>query len=133
MQYVEPRDRPEQVPAITFRIDLGSPHSGAVVILGLLPDEETGKEEPFELFIDYSTEEFRDYDPNHVLDNRVHIDSITRLVSLCLRSRISPREIVKQLSGFTCHPQIRGDKSIPDGVARILSRYVEEEEDAAGK
>ncbi len=123
MDYITPRDRPKDVPAITYPIRLETPHSGILVILGILPDEE-GKEQPFELFVEYSGEEFAAYDPEHLHDNRVHLDAISRLVSLCLRSRIDPNEIIKQLAGFTCHPKINGDRSIPDGISRILREFV---------
>lgn len=134
MEYITPRDRPRDVPAITYAINLGWPHSGILVVLGVLPDEEE-EEQPFELFVEYSGEEFATYDPEHLHDNRVHLDAIGRLVSLCLRSRIDPNQIIKQLAGFTCHPLIGGDRSIPDGISRILRAYVgpvseEEEHDA---
>ena len=124
MNYITPRDRPKDVPAITYPIHLETPHSGILIILGILPDEETGKDAPFELFVEYSGEVFADYDPEHLHDNRVHLDAISRLVSLCLRSRIDPNEVIKQLAGFVCHPKINGDTSIPAGISRILREFV---------
>lgn len=123
VKYVTPRDRPKDVPAITYPIHLETPHSGILVILGILPDDE-GKDAPFELFVEYSGEEFATYDPEHLHDNRVHLDAISRLISLCLRSRIHSDEIIKQLAGFVCHPKINGDQSIPDGISRILRDFV---------
>ncbi len=136
MDYVTPRNRPRTVPAITYPIHLETPHSGILVILGILPDDE-GEDAPFELFVEYSGEVYADYDPEHLHDNRVHLDAISRLISLCLRSRIHSDEIIKQLAGFVCHPKINGDRSIPDGISRILREFVgpplklKEAEDAA--
>ncbi len=59
------------------------------------------------------------------------IEAETRLVSLALRSGVSPKAIIKQLSGIRC-PSPSWDEgkqvlSCPDGVAKVLAEAAEVE------
>ena len=59
------------------------------------------------------------------------LEAISRLTSLALRSGIPTEEIVKQLQGITCCPTWDDGiliKSIPDGMAHVLSRIIRPEQ-----
>ena len=56
-----------------------------------------------------------------------HLEGLSRMVSLCLRSGISPDAIVEQLSGITSEPvwdQGTLIRSAEDGVAHVLKRHL---------
>ena len=57
-----------------------------------------------------------------------HLEAISRLASLALRSGIDPNDIVQQLRGITSEPvwdSGRLVRSAPDAVALVLSRHME--------
>jgi len=60
------------------------------------------------------------------------LESVGRLISLCLRSEIKPREIVKQLKAIRCpNPRlVRGGPilSCPDAIAKAIEEYIEGKE-----
>jgi len=60
------------------------------------------------------------------------IEAIGRLISLCLRSGVEPRDIIKQLKGIRCpNPLLtRGGTilSCPDAIAKALEEHIEGKE-----
>lgn len=58
-------------------------------------------------------------------------EAIGRLISLCLRSNIPLENIIKQLSGISCDRPVHSShglvRSVPDGVAKILSTLLNSE------
>ena len=62
-----------------------------------------------------------------------NLESISRLISLALRSGIDPDQVVAQLRGITCCPVWDGGtmiRSTPDAVAMVLSRHLEVDDQA---
>ena len=58
-----------------------------------------------------------------------HLEGLSRMVSLCLRSGIAASEIVDQLSGITSEPFWDNGvliRSAEDGLAQVLKRYLQE-------
>ena len=59
-----------------------------------------------------------------------HLDGLSRLISLALRSGIDPAQVVDQLRGTTCCPVWDGGtlvRSAEDAVALVLSRHISEQ------
>ena len=57
-----------------------------------------------------------------------HLEGLSRMISLCLRSSIAPHEIVSQLKGITSEPiwdQGILIRSAEDAVAQVLSRHID--------
>ena len=56
------------------------------------------------------------------------IESIGRLISLALRSNVDPNQIVKQLSGISCHQSLTVDNikimSCADAIAKIIKIHL---------
>lgn len=58
-------------------------------------------------------------------------EAVGRLISLCLRSGISLKSIIKQLRGITSRPIWQDGEqilSVPDAIGRALSRYLTEDD-----
>ena len=56
-----------------------------------------------------------------------HLEGLSRMVSLCLRSGIAPNVIIEQLSGITSEPVWDNGvliRSAEDGVAHVLRRHL---------
>ncbi len=60
-----------------------------------------------------------------------HLEALTRLVSLLLRSGVHPSYIIAQLRSINCHPYMVGNEKVmnsspADAIARVLERNYEE-------
>lgn len=105
-----PEDRPRDLRGTTSYIQTG--HGKMWVNI----TEKNGK--PFEVFVQIGK------GGHHEQANG---EAIGRLVSLAMRSGVAVEDVVSTLSGITCCPQWdEGElvKSVPDGVAKVLSRIV---------
>ncbi len=108
-----PRRRPTAVRGITERVGTG--HGTMYVTLNF--DEEGN---PFELFTTIG--KAGGSEP-------AHLEGLSRMVSLCLRSGIAASEIVDQLSGITSEPFWDNGvliRSAEDGLAQVLKRYLQD-------
>ena len=108
-----PRRRPTAVRGITERVGTG--HGTMYVTLNF---DEDGN--PFELFTTIG--KAGGSEP-------AHLEGISRMVSLCLRSGIAASEIVDQLSGITSEPFWDNGvliRSAEDGLAQVLKRYLQD-------
>ena len=106
-----PRVRPASVRGVTERVRTG--HGTMYVTLNFDEDDK-----PFELFT--AIGKAGGSEP-------AHLEGLSRMVSLCLRSGISPDAIVEQLSGITSEPvwdQGTLIRSAEDGVAHVLKRHL---------
>lgn len=106
-----PRVRPSSVRGVTERVRTG--HGTMYVTLNFDEDDK-----PFELFT--AIGKAGGSEP-------AHLEGLSRMVSLCLRSGISPDAIVEQLSGITSEPvwdQGTLIRSAEDGVAHVLKRHL---------
>ena len=60
------------------------------------------------------------------------IESISRLISLSLRSGVDPKQIIKQLIGISCHQFIKAEEnsvmSCADAIAKIIKLHLEQKE-----
>ena len=112
-----PRQRPTAVYGVTERVSTG--HGTMYVTLNF---DDGGK--PFELFT--AIGKAGGSEP-------AHLEGLSRMVSLCLRSGISPDAIVEQLSGITSEPVWDNGvliRSAEDGVAHVLRRHLKRAEDS---
>ncbi len=108
-----PRRRPTAVRGITERVGTG--HGTMYVTLNF---DEDGN--PFELFTTIG--KAGGSEP-------AHLEGLSRMVSLCLRSGIAASEIVDQLSGITSEPFWDNGvliRSAEDGLAQVLKRYLQD-------
>ena len=106
-----PRERPRQVHGFTERVRTG--HGNMYVTINF---EEDGS--PFEVFSTLGKAGGCD---------SAQQEAISRLVSLALRSGVSPQAVVYHLKGITCCPawdQGTLVRSGPDAVALVLERYI---------
>ena len=109
--FLSPRDRPASMLGITERVRTG--HGRMYVTLNF---DEDGK--PFELFT--AIGKAGGSEP-------AHLEGLSRMVSLCLRSGIDPDAIIEQLSGITSEPVWDNGvliRSAEDGVAHVLKRHL---------
>ena len=109
-----PRQRPSSVRGITDRIRTG--HGTLFVTVNF---DDRGR--PFEVFSTSGKAGGCD---------AAHLDGLSRLISLALRSGIDPDQVVDQLRGTTCCPVWNGGtliRSAEDAVAQVLSRHTEDE------
>ena len=109
--FLAPRDRPAAVLGVTERVSTG--HGRMYVTLNF---DEDGK--PFELFT--AIGKAGGSEP-------AHLEGLSRMVSLCLRSGIDPDAIIEQLSGITSEPVWDSGvliRSAEDGVAHVLQRHL---------
>ena len=105
-----PRERPRQIRGVTERVRTG--HGNMYITINF--DDETGG--PFELFSALGKAGGCD---------SAHLEAISRLVSLALRSGIDPQDIIAHLRGITCCPAWDDGtlvRSSPDAVALVLER-----------
>ncbi len=111
------RERPRQIQGITERVRTG--HGNMYITINF--DEN---QEPFEVF--------------GTLGKAggcasAQLEAISRLVSLALRSGISPEEVIAQLKGITCCPAWDDGtlvRSGPDAVALALESHLNADPDA---
>ena len=109
-----PRQRPSSVRGITDRIRTG--HGTLFVTVNF---DDRGR--PFEVFSTSGKAGGCD---------AAHLDGLSRLISLALRSGIDPDQVVDQLRGTTCCPVWNGGtlvRSAEDAVAQVLSQHTEDE------
>jgi ribonucleoside-diphosphate reductase alpha chain len=116
---IKPRPRPEKVAGYTYKVktELGNTY---VVI----NEDETG---PLEVFVNLG---------KSGTSLKALSEAIGRLISLALRSSVSPWAIVEQLSGIkSASPTRQPDGSVvfsvPDAIAKALARFLTEK--SAGK
>ena len=106
-----PRERPRLVRGITERVKTGH----GTMYITINSDDETGG--PFELFSTLGKAGGCD---------SAHLEAISRLVSLALRSNIAAEDIIGHLRGITCCPAWDDGnlvRSSPDAVALVLERH----------
>ena len=111
------QERPSKIHGITERLRTG--HGNIYVTTNF--DEEGN---PFEVFTNLGKAGGCD---------SAQLEAISRLISLCLRSRIDVREIIYNLRGITCCPFFDSGvkiSSAPDAVAISLHRHLIENDDA---
>jgi len=109
-----PRQRPSSVRGVTDRVRTG--HGNMYVTINF---DENGR--PFEVFSTQGKAGGCD---------SAHLEGLSRLISLALRSGIDPAQIVADLRGITCCPVWDGGtlvRSAEDAVALVLSRHVGEQ------
>ncbi len=107
-----PRQRPTTIKGITERSRTGQ---GTMYVT--INFDEEGK--PFELFSQIGKAGGTE---------AAHLEGLSRMISLCLRSSIAPHEIVSQLKGITSEPiwdQGVLIRSAEDAVAQVLSRHID--------
>ncbi len=108
--HLAPRERPRRIQGVTERVRTG--HGNMYITINF--DEETGG--PFELFSALGKAGGCD---------SAHLEAISRLVSLALRSGIDPQAVIGHLRGITCCPAWDDGtlvRSSPDAVALVLER-----------
>lgn len=111
-QLLFPRSRPDTVRGVTERVRTG--HGTMYVTVNF---DENGK--PFELFTNIG--KAGGSEP-------AHLEGLSRMVSLALRSGVSPDTIIEQLSGITSEPVWDNGvliRSAEDGLAHVLRRHIQ--------
>ncbi|MYE54655.1 MAG: hypothetical protein F4X34_05605 [Chloroflexi bacterium] len=109
--FMVPRERPAAVLGITERVRTG--HGTMYVTVNF---DESNK--PFELFT--AIGKAGGSEP-------AHLEGLSRLVTLCLRSGVDPNAIIYHLSGITSEPVWDNGvliRSAEDGVAHVLRRHL---------
>ena len=109
--FLVPRDRPSAMLGITEKVSTG--HGTMYVTLNFDDNDK-----PFELFT--AIGKAGGSEP-------AHLEGLSRMVSLCLRSGIAPNVIIEQLSGITSEPVWDSGvliRSAEDGVAHVLKRHL---------
>ena len=109
--FLVPRERPASVLGITERVRTG--HGTMYVTVNFDDDNK-----PFELFT--AIGKAGGSEP-------AHLEGLSRLVSLCLRSGVDPNAIIYHLSGITSEPVWDSGvliRSAEDGVAHVLRRHL---------
>ena len=109
--FLVPRNRPTAMLGITEKVSTG--HGTMYVTLNFDNDDK-----PFELFT--AIGKAGGSEP-------AHLEGLSRMVSLCLRSGIAPNVIIEQLSGITSEPVWDNGvliRSAEDGVAHVLRRHL---------
>jgi ribonucleoside-diphosphate reductase alpha chain len=109
--FMVPRERPASVLGITERVRTG--HGTMYVTVNF--DENNN---PFELFT--AIGKAGGSEP-------AHLEGLSRLVTLCLRSGVDPNAIIYHLSGITSEPVWDNGvliRSAEDGVAHVLRRHI---------
>ena len=106
-----PRQRPASVSGVTDRVRTG--HGNMFVTVNF---DEDGS--PFEVFTTHGKAGGCD---------AAHLDGISRLISMALRSGIDPNQVVEHLQGITCCPVWDGGtlvRSAEDAVALVLKNHM---------
>ena len=109
--FLVPRSRPAAVLGITERVRTG--HGTMYVTVNF-----DGDNKPFELFT--AIGKAGGSEP-------AHLEGLSRMVSLCLRSGIDPNAIIYHLSGITSEPMWDNGvliRSAEDGVAHVLKKHL---------
>ena len=109
--FMVPRERPAAVLGITERVRTG--HGTMYVTVNFDEDNK-----PFELFT--AIGKAGGSEP-------AHLEGLSRLVTLCLRSGVDPNAIIYHLSGITSEPVWDNGvliRSAEDGVAHVLRRHL---------
>ena len=109
--FMVPRERPAAVLGITERVRTG--HGTMYVTVNF-----DGDNRPFELFT--AIGKAGGSEP-------AHLEGLSRLVTLCLRSGVDPNAIIYHLSGITSEPVWDNGvliRSAEDGVAHVLRRHL---------
>ena len=109
--FLVPRERPAAVLGITERVRTG--HGTMYVTVNFDDDNK-----PFELFT--AIGKAGGSEP-------AHLEGLSRMVSLCLRSGIDPNAIIYHLSGITSEPMWDSGvliRSAEDGVAHVLKKHL---------
>ncbi len=109
--FLVPRERPASVLGITERVRTG--HGTMYVTVNFDDDNK-----PFELFT--AIGKAGGSEP-------AHLEGLSRLVSLCLRSGVDPNAIIYHLNGITSEPVWDNGvliRSAEDGVAHVLRRHL---------
>ena len=107
-----PRERPRTTEGVTERIRTG--HGNIYVTINF---DDRGK--PFEVFTTLGKAGGCD---------AAHLEAISRLISLAMRSGIGAKELVEQLRGITCHPAWDQGvliRSAPDAVGLALEHHIQ--------
>ena len=110
-----PRQRPKSIRGVTDRVRTG--HGNMFVTVNY---DDDGK--PFEVFTTHGKAGGCD---------AAHLDGISRLISMALRSGIDPNQVVEHLKGITCCPVWDGGtlvRSAEDAVALVLKNHLAEGE-----
>jgi ribonucleoside-diphosphate reductase alpha chain len=111
LRYVVPRERPSELSGVTQRVRTGR---GNLYITVNMSKEGY----PFEVFATHGKAGGND---------AAMAEAVSRMVSLCLRSGIDPKDVTLQLKGISDMPAWdEGEliKSVPDAVALVLERVV---------
>jgi ribonucleoside-diphosphate reductase alpha chain len=113
METPQPLDRPDSLPSTTYKISTG---------LGRLYITITYFEKkPFEVFCSIGKSGY---------STMADAEAIGRLISLALRTGITPEEVVSQLKGIGgSEPTFHNGaliQSIPDAIAHVLEKYTQE-------
>ncbi|MDE2688167.1 MAG: adenosylcobalamin-dependent ribonucleoside-diphosphate reductase [Chloroflexota bacterium] len=109
--FLVPRERPTAVLGITERVRTG--HGTMYVTVNFDNDNK-----PFELFT--AIGKAGGSEP-------AHLEGLSRMVTLCLRSGIDPNAIIYHLSGITSEPMWDNGvliRSAEDGVAHVLKKHL---------
>ena len=109
----KPRQRPQAMRGVTERVNTG--HGKVYVTMNFDDDGN-----PFEVFGNLGKAGGCD---------SAQLEAISRLISLALRSGVSPYEVIAQLQGITCCPLWVDGKQVlstPDAVAHAMIRQVEQ-------
>ncbi|MDA1348092.1 MAG: adenosylcobalamin-dependent ribonucleoside-diphosphate reductase, partial [Chloroflexi bacterium] len=117
--FLVPRQRPASVRGVTERVRTG--HGNMFVTINF---DEDGR--PFEVFTTHGKAGGCD---------AAHLDGISRLISMALRSNIDPNQVVEHLQGITCCPVWDGGtlvRSAEDAVALVLKKHLTEDEPGTG-
>ena len=113
--YITPMNRPTELYGITSRVKTGRGNLYVTVNMS--------KDKPFEVFTTHGKAGGND---------AAMAEAVSRIVSLCLRSGIDPKEVIKQLRGITDIPAWdEGNliRSVPDALAMVLEKITSDKKD----
>ena len=105
-----PQERPRVMTGVTERFRTG--HGNMYVTLNF-----DRPNHPFEIFANLGKAGGCD---------SAHLEAVSRMASLCLRSQVDPMEIIQNLQGITCCPNYDNGvliRSTPDAMAHMLRRH----------
>jgi len=108
---IHPIERPQSVEGVTDKILTG--HGKVYVTVNKLNGT------PIEVFCNGGTAGGCD---------SANTEAITKLISLCLRSKVDPMEVVEQLRNITCCPIWDNGfhiMSLPDAISKVLHDHIE--------
>jgi ribonucleoside-diphosphate reductase alpha chain len=108
-------NRPTELYGITSRVKTGRGNLYVTINMS--------KDKPFEVFTTHGKAGGND---------AAMAEAVSRIVSLCLRSGIDPKEVIKQLRGITDIPAWdEGNliRSVPDALAMVLEKITSDKKD----